>query len=68
MLDSLRKITSGWIVQLMMLLLVISFGVWGVNDVFRGYGQNDVAKVGSIHLTGDEFKRRYDLAMRQLTQ
>lgn len=66
MLETLRKYTSGWVVQIMMLLLVISFGVWGVADVFRGYGQNDIAKVGSISLTGDEFRRRYDLAVRQL--
>ena len=68
MLETLRKYTSGWVVQILMLLLVISFGVWGVADVFRGYGQNDIAKVGSIHLTGAEFRRRFDLALRQLTQ
>ncbi len=68
MLDSLRKLTSGWVVQIMMLLLVISFGVWGVADVFRGYGANDIAKVGNIHLTGAEFRRRFDIAVRQLGQ
>ena len=68
MLDALRKLTSGWVVQIMMLLLVISFGVWGVADVFRGYGQNDVAKVGSVTLSGAEFRRRFDMAVRQLGQ
>jgi peptidyl-prolyl cis-trans isomerase D len=68
MLNTLRKMTSGWIVQIMMLLLVVSFGVWGVADVFRGYGANDIAKVGSISLTGAEFSRRFDLAVRQLNQ
>ena len=68
MLDTLRKMTSGWVVQIMMLLLVISFGVWGVADVFRGYGANDIAKVGNIHLTGAEFRRRFDMAVRQLSQ
>ncbi len=68
MLDTLRKLTSGWIVQILMLLLVVSFGVWGVADVFRGYRANDIAKVGSINLTGAEFRRRFDLAVRQLNQ
>ena len=68
MLETLRKFTSGWVVQIMMLLLVISFGIWGVNDVFRGYGSNDIAKVGSITLTGAEFRRRFDLTVQQLTQ
>ena len=61
MLDTLRKMTSGWVVQILMLLLVVSFGVWGVADVFRGYGANDIAKVGSISLTGAEFRRRASL-------
>ena len=68
MLDTLRKMTSGWVVQIMMLLLVISFGVWGVADVFRGYGANDIAKVGNIHLTGAEFRRRFDISVRQVGQ
>ncbi len=68
MLDTLRKMTSGWVVQIMLLLLVISFGVWGVADVFRGYGANDVAKVGNTSLSGSEFRRRFDLAVRQLSQ
>ncbi len=68
MLDTLRKFTSGWVVQILMLVLVISFGVWGVADVFRGYRANDIAKVGSINLTGAEFRRRFDLAVRQLGQ
>ena len=68
MLETLRKFTSGWVVQIMMLLLVISFGIWGVNDVFRGYGSNDIAKVGGVTLTGAEFRRRFDLTVRQLTQ
>ena len=68
MLDALRKLTSGWVVQIMMLLLVISFGVWGIGDMFRGYRQGDIAKVGSINLTGTEFRRRFDIALRQLSQ
>ena len=68
MLDTLRKMTSGWVVQILMLLLVVSFGVWGVADVFRGYGANDIAKVGSISLTGAEFRRRFDQSVRQLNQ
>ena len=68
MLDALRKMTSGWVVQIMMLLLVISFGVWGVADVFRGYGRNDIAKVGNVTLSGAEFRRRFNLSMQSLSQ
>jgi peptidyl-prolyl cis-trans isomerase D len=39
-----------------------------VADVFRGYRANDIAKVGDVHITGSEFRRRFDLTLRQLTQ
>ncbi len=27
--------------------LIVSFGVWGIADIFKGFGQSTVAKVGS---------------------
>ena len=68
MLDKLKKLTGGWAVQIMMLLLVISFGVWGVSDVFTGFGTNAVAKVGSVEVPATEFRRRYDLAVQNLSR
>ncbi|CAN5234899.1 SurA N-terminal domain-containing protein [soil metagenome] len=68
MLDSLKKYTSGWIAQLLLLLLVLSFAVWGVADIFTGYGTNAVAKVGSREISAQEFQRRYDIAVQALTR
>ena len=68
MLDSLKRLTSNWIVQLLMVILVIAFSVFFVSGIFTGYRANDIAVVGNIHLTGTEFRRRYDLAMRSLAQ
>ena len=58
--------TSGWVAQILMLLLVISFGVWGVADVFTGFGANDIAQVGNIDHHRRRFRRRYDIAVRRL--
>ena len=66
MLDSLRSYATGWIAQLLMGILVLSFAVWGVNDVFTGYGSNDIAMVGSRAVTVAEFQRDYDLAVQNL--
>ncbi len=47
MLDALRKYASGWVAQLLMAILVLSFAVWGVSDIFNGFGANNVAQVGN---------------------
>ena len=67
MLDALRKYASGWVAQLLMAILVLSFAVWGVSDIFNGFGANAVAQVGNSEVTLAEFQRRYDLALRNLS-
>jgi peptidyl-prolyl cis-trans isomerase D len=72
MLDSLRNLASGWIAQLLLAILVLSFAVWGVADIFTGFGQNAVARVGNSEISVREFQRRYQSAtqavLRQLGQ
>ncbi len=67
MLDALRKYASGWVAQLLMAILVLSFAVWGVSDIFSGFGANAIAQVGNSEVTLAEFKRRYDLALQTLS-
>ena len=38
MLDALRRGATGWMAKLLFALLVLSFAIWGVADVFRGLG------------------------------
>ena len=68
MLNSLRKHATGWVAQLFIGLLVLSFAVWGVSDIFTGFRQDAVAQVGSAPVTVLEFQREYDLAVRALSQ
>jgi peptidyl-prolyl cis-trans isomerase D len=67
MLDTLRKYASGWVAQLLMAVLVLSFAVWGVSDIFSGFGANAIAQVGDAKVSLAEFQRRYDLALRTLS-
>ena len=68
MLDSLRNMASGWIAQILLAILVLSFAVWGVADIFTGFGQNAVARVGSADITVREFQRRYQVASQNVLQ
>lgn len=68
MLDTLKRYASGWIAQLFIALLVLSFAVWGVSDIFTGFRGNAVAQVGSTDITIVDFQRDYDLAVQNLTR
>jgi peptidyl-prolyl cis-trans isomerase D len=46
--------------------LIISFGIWGIGDIFRGFGVSTVAKVGRSEISIDQFRIRYNEEMQQL--
>ncbi|MBD8890713.1 SurA N-terminal domain-containing protein [Roseibium litorale] len=64
MLDALRKGAGTIVAKLFIALLVLSFAVWGVADMFKGFGQNVVATVGDTEIPLITFDREYrrDLA------
>jgi peptidyl-prolyl cis-trans isomerase D len=68
MLNALRNRATGWIAQLFIVLLVVSFGVWGVADIFTGFRADTLAEVGRTEISTTDFARQYDLAMRQMGQ
>jgi peptidyl-prolyl cis-trans isomerase D len=64
MLRGLRKASSNWLGKLVMAavvgFLVISFAIWGIGDIFRGFGTSTVAKIGRIEITIDQFRQIYN--------
>lgn len=68
MLDALRKGAGTWLAQLFIALLVVSFAVWGVSDIFRGFRSDTVATVGNTDITTQTFLRQYEIATRALGQ
>jgi len=59
----MRKASSNWlgktIMAVVMGVLIISFGVWGIADIFRGFGQSRLAKVGHIEISTEQFRQLY---------
>ena len=68
MLDSLRKYANHPVAQVLMGLLVLSFGAWGIADVFNGFRSTDVARVGSAEITIADFQREYNSTMREISR
>ena len=59
MLDALRKGASTWVAKVLIALLVFSFAIWGVSDMFRGLGQNMAARVGDREVSIYAFDRAF---------
>ncbi|AJA63033.1 MULTISPECIES: SurA N-terminal domain-containing protein [Bradyrhizobium] len=72
MLRGMRKASSNWlgktIMAVVMGVLIISFGVWGIADIFKGFGQSTVAKVGSTEISLNEFRQTYTDRLQQISR
>jgi len=47
-------------------VLIVSFGIWGIADIFRGFGQSTLAKVGHIEISLNEFRQIYNDRLQQI--
>ena len=68
MLDSLRKQTGSWVVKCFLGVLILSFAVWGIGDVFRGPSDATVAMVGEVEITRTEYSDAYRRELDRLSQ
>src|SRR4051812_9824716 len=70
MLRGMRKASSNWlgktIMAIVMGILIISFGVWGIGDIFKGFGQSTVATVGRTEISINEFRQLYTDKLQQI--
>jgi peptidyl-prolyl cis-trans isomerase D len=66
----MRKASSNWLGKIIMAVvmgvLIISFGVWGIADIFRGFGQSTLAKIGHTEISTNEFRQLYTEKLQQL--
>ncbi|OYW53563.1 MAG: peptidylprolyl isomerase [Hyphomicrobium sp. 32-62-53] len=57
MLDALRRGSTGLIAKLLLGLLILSFAVWGIADVFTGFSRGAVATVGDAKISVTDYDR-----------
>jgi len=72
MLTSIRttfaKGFARWILIGLMALLILSFGIWGIQDVFTGFRSNEVVSVGQTVVSTEQFQRIYNREVQQLSR
>jgi peptidyl-prolyl cis-trans isomerase D len=70
MLRGIRNASSNWFGKIIMTAamgaLIVSFGVWGIADIFKGFGQSTLATVGSTEISINQFRELYTDKLQQL--
>jgi peptidyl-prolyl cis-trans isomerase D len=68
----MRKASSNWLGRIVMAVVLgaiaVSFAIWGINDIFRGFGRSTVAKIGSTEISVDQFRQLYNDRIQQLSR
>ena len=72
MLRGLRNASSNWLGKAVMAavvgFLVISFAIWGIGDIFRGFGRSTVAKIGRTEISVEQFRTLYNDRLQQYSR
>lgn len=68
MLANIRSFAKSGFATVLIGLLIVSFGVWGVRDVFNGQVTNQVIVAGKRTLGPQDFKAEFDQARKGLEQ
>ncbi len=72
MMDGLRKAGQSWIgriiITIMFGFLIFSFALWGIGDIFRGYGMKTIAKVGGTEIDAQAYKQAFQAELQTLSR
>jgi peptidyl-prolyl cis-trans isomerase D len=68
MISILRAFTKSWIFQGILVLLIASFAIYGLRDVFGSHPTNAVITAGSRTFSDQDFKRDFENYKRSYTE
>jgi len=66
--DALRKGAARTFGLILVGLLVVSFAIWGIADIFRGYGQRTLISVGDTEINTQDYLRAQQDVLRTMSQ
>lgn len=72
MLRGIRKVSENWlgrtVMAVVMTTLAASFAIWGINDIFHGFGQGTLASIGKTEISTDQFRQTYNDRLQQISR
>lgn len=67
MLQFIRSFAGSWVVKILFVFLILSFGIWGIGDVVRQGGiSTTVAEVGRVDIDRAELDQEFRRQMERL--
>jgi peptidyl-prolyl cis-trans isomerase D len=66
MMEALREGAKGWVAKVLLTLLIASFAVWGITDVFRGFQNADLVTVGEQNISSETFRRDLNQSLQTI--
>lgn len=70
MLRGIRTASANWLGRIVMGtvlgLIAVSFAVWGIGDIFRGFGRSHMARIGGTEISIEQFRQLYSERLQQL--
>ncbi|MGH6768351.1 MAG: peptidyl-prolyl cis-trans isomerase [Xanthobacteraceae bacterium] len=72
MLRGIRTASANWLGRIVMGvilgLIAISFAIWGIGDIFRGFGRSSLARIGNTEVSIEQFRQQYNDRLQQLSR
>jgi peptidyl-prolyl cis-trans isomerase D len=68
MLEAFRNGAKSWPAKVFLGLLLASFAVWGIQDVFRGVRTADLVEVGGRGISSEVFRQDLNKTLQQFSQ
>lgn len=72
MMTGIRKAGQSFFGKLVIFVLfgflIFSFAIWGIGDIFQGYGRNSVARVGKTEIGLEQMRTAFQNDLQQLTR
>ncbi|MEH2468649.1 peptidyl-prolyl cis-trans isomerase D [Nitrobacteraceae bacterium AZCC 2161] len=70
MLRGMRNASKNWlgktVMTVVMTVLIGSFAIWGIADIFKGYGKSTLATIGSTEISTEQFRQLYNDKLQQI--
>jgi peptidyl-prolyl cis-trans isomerase D len=68
MMEALRKAAGTWVAKLLLAILVVSFGVWGISGSIFGGAGSSVLTAGDTSVSVNEYRLAYDRQINVLSR